>query len=412
MLNPYRGMPREIYVIFVARIINAIGAFVGPLMTIIMTQSIGLSEGKAGFYLSLLGVVCLVSSLSGGKLVDRFGRKSIIVLFTVLAAVAYFGIGFMEPTEDMIHFIIVAAAFSATTKPAYDSLIADLTTPANRSGAYALSYLGWNIGFAIGPILGGFLYRHHLSWLFFAESIAIFVTVSLIFIFIPETLGKTREEIQDEERYLERCVEGSIFKVIRQRPLLIFFALIMCGYNFTYSQWSFMLPMQIMKDYPIMGAQYFGFLAAFNGFIVMVFTPIVTRFAGHLPYLQRAVIGGMLYAVGFGMIGILHSLELLFLWAFIFTLGEIVLAITVSPFIADNTPASHRGRMTSTLAIISDAGYTLGPLGMGIALTYINMATGWIALGVSALMFTALMKMLECRERQIALHKSVKALAK
>ncbi|WP_041219729.1 MFS transporter [Desulfitobacterium dichloroeliminans] len=412
MLNPYRGMPREIYVIFVARIINAIGAFVGPLMTIIMTQSIGLSEGRAGFYLCISGIVSMLAALSGGKLVDHFGRKRIIVLFSGLAVLLYFRIGLMEPSQEMIHLIILAAALSSTTKPAYDSLIADLTTPANRSGAYSLSYMGWNIGFAIGPILGGFLYRHHLPWVFIGESLAIFLSLILIVIFIKETIAKAQEEIRDEERYLERSVEGSIFKVIRLRPLLIFFALIMFGYNFTYSQWSFMLPMQIMKDYPVMGAQYFGFVAAFNGFIVMVFTPIVTRFAGHLPYLRRAVIGGILYAVGFGMIGVLHSLEFLFLWAFIFTLGEIILAITVSPFVADNTPASHRGRMTSTLAIIFDSGYTLGPLGMGIALTYIEMGTGWIALGVSTLMFTALMKMLEYRERQITLHKRVKAIAK
>ena len=74
MLNPYRGMPKEIYVIFIARIINAIGAFVAPLMTIIMTQSIGLAEGKAGFYLSLSGGISLMAALCGGKLVDRFGR--------------------------------------------------------------------------------------------------------------------------------------------------------------------------------------------------------------------------------------------------------------------------------------------------------------------------------------------------
>lgn len=411
MLNPYRGMPKEIYVIFIARIINAIGAFVAPLMTIIMTQSIGLSEGKAGLYLSLSGGISLMAALCGGKLVDRFGRKRVILLFSGSAVLVFFRIGFMEPSLTMIHLIILAGALNSTTKPAYDSLIADLTTPANRSGAYALSYMGWNIGFAIGPVLGGFLYRHHLPWVFIGEGLAIFMSLVLIAAFIKETLEKAHEEIQDEERYLERRVEGSIFKVIRLRPLLICFALIVFGYNFTYSQWSFMLPMQVMKNYPVIGSQYFGFLAAFNGLIVIIFTPIITRLAGHLPYLRRGVMGGILYAVGFGMIGVLNSLEWLFLWAFIFTLGEIMMAITVVPFTVDNTPASHRGRMISTMAIIEDSGYTLGPLGMGIALSYISMETGWLALGASTLIFTLLMKRLEHREKTIA-RKTAKVMAK
>ena len=412
ILKPYRGMPKEIYIIFAARIIGAMGAFVAPLMTIIMTQSIGLSEGQAGFYLSLTGVAAGFGVITGGKLVDRFGRKRIILLFSGLSLILYFRVAFLEPSLTMLHLLILAGALNTTTRPAYDSLIADLTTPANRSGAYSLSYMGWNVGFAIGPILGGFLYRHHLPWVFLGESLAMLLSLILIAFFIKETITRAQDEIEEEERHLERRVEGSIFKVIRLRPILILFAFIMFGYNFTYSQWSFMLPMQIMKDYPVMGSQYYGFLAGFNGLTVIIFTPILTRLLGNLPYLRRGVIGGLFYAVGFGMIGVLHSLEFMFLWAFIFTLGEVVLAITVSPFIANNTPASHRGRMTSTIGIISDSGYTLGPLGMGMALSYISMETGWIVLGLSTLIFTSLMMVLEMRERKRACQESIKVPAK
>ncbi len=44
LIEPYVGLPKEIYVIFVARIINAFGCFVMPLLTIILKDKIGLSE--------------------------------------------------------------------------------------------------------------------------------------------------------------------------------------------------------------------------------------------------------------------------------------------------------------------------------------------------------------------------------
>jgi len=400
LLNPYRGMPREIYVIFIARIINAIGAFVMPLMTIILTQSIGLSKEMAGFYLSLAGIINLPASLIGGKLADSFGRKKVILFFDGLAIVLYLIAGWMQPSMDLVYVVILAGSAMTTAGPAHDSLIADLTTPANRSGAYALSYLGWNIGFAVGPVMGGLLYQHHLSWVFIGDALTAFLALLLILFFINETIHTTHEEIQDEERRLERREEGSIFQVLIKRPILIYFAIIMFGYNFTYSQWSFMLPMQTMEKFPANGAQYFGFVAGFNGLIVMIFTPIVTKLSEKLSHLRRAVIGGILYAIGFGMLGVLNSLFFLFVWAFVFTLGEIILAISVTPFIANHTPASHRGRMSSIIPMLSGLGFTLGPLGMGKLLNYVSIDTGWMALGISTLIFTVLMKILERAEKR------------
>lgn len=161
-----------------------------------------------------------------------------------------------------------------------------------------------------------------------------------------------------------------------------------------------MLPMQTIEQFPANGAQYFGFLAGFNGLIVMIFTPIVTQLAENLSHIRRAVIGGILYAVGFGMLGVLNSLFFLFIWAFVFTLGEIILAISVTPFIADHTPASHRGRMSAIIPMLSGLGFTLGPLGMGKVLNYVSIETGWMALGISTLVFTGFMRILQRVEKR------------
>jgi MFS family permease len=400
LLNPYRKMPREIYVIFIARIINAMGAFVMPLITIILTQSIGLSKEVAGFYLSLAGIINLPASLIGGKLADSFGRKKVIIFFNGTAILLYVLAGSMQPTMEMVYVIMLAGAAMTTAGPAHDSLIADLTTPANRSGAYALTYMGWNIGFAIGPVLGGLLYQKHLSWVFFGDALTAFLALLLIVFFIKETIHRTQEDILEEDRKLERREEGSIFRVLIKRPILIYFALINFGYNFAYSQWSFMLPMQMIQQFMDQGARYFGLVAGFNGLIVMLFTPIVTRLAAKLSNMRRMVIGGILYAIGFGMLGVLNSLLFFFIWAFVFTLGEIILAISVTPFLVNHTPVSHRGRMSAFIPMIYGLGNTLGPLGMGTMLKYISINTGWKVLGISTLIFSVFMWILETFEQR------------
>lgn len=400
LLRPYRGMPKEIYVIFIARIINAIGCFVMPLMTIILTQSIGLSREMAGFYISLAGILFLPSSMLGGKLADHLGRKRVILFFDGLAIALYVLAGFLEPSLKMVYVIMFAGAAMTAAGPAHDSLIADLTNPENRAGAYALSYMGWNMGFAIGPVLGGMLYQKHLPWVFIGDAFTALLALILVARFIPETIHRTREDLSKEGRTLEKREEGSIFSVLAKRPLLLYFALIMFGYNFAYSQWSFMLPMQAMQMYPEAGAKYFGYIAGFNGLVVMLCTPLVTKLAEKITVMRRMVLGGLFYAFGFGMLGVLNSLFFVFLWAFTFTLGEIILAISVTPFIANHTPASHRGRMNAIIPMLFNLGHTLGPVGMGLALRYVSLEAGWRGIGISTLIFALLMGGLEFYEKR------------
>lgn len=91
--------------------------------------------------------------------------------------------------------------------------------------------------------------------------------------------------------------------------------------------------------------------------------------------------GGILYAVGFGMLGIINTLAAFFVSIFIFTIGEIVLAINNAPFIANHTPASHRGRMSSILPLVMGMGNILGPMIMGNVVLFTGIEKGWLIVG-------------------------------
>lgn len=394
ILEPYMGLPREVYVIFFARMINAMGIFVFPFLSLLLTVKIGLSEAEAGFWVSLGGLMFIPASMIGGKLTDIIGRRKIIIVFDTLAALSYFSCSFIEPSMTMIYLILLAVMFMGMADPAHNSIIADITTPENRAGAYSLSYMGFNIGFALGPAIGGLLFENHLKLFFQIDAITAFIATLLVFIFVGETFGKTKENF-GEERKLEQRVEGSIFKVLLSRPILLYFAVVLFGYNFVYSQWSFLLPIHATHNFAEAGPALYGKLASFNGIIVMVFTPILTYLFMQQKNIRRIVYGGMLYVIGFGMLGFISTKPAFVLSVFIFTLGEILITISYMPFIANHTPASHRGRMNSVLPIIMGLGFTLGPVGMGNILKYYSIEQAWQTVGLLMIISTTLMFLLE-----------------
>lgn len=382
LLEPYLGLPREVYVIFASRIVNGIGCFVSPFLTLILTKKIGLDSDAAGLYMSAAGLLFMPASIVGGKLADTIGRRKVIVIFDALAIMVYFVCGFVEPSMTMVYLIMAAGMFMSGAGPAHDSLMADLTTPENRNGAYALSYMGWNIGFSIGPLLAGMLFENYLSWIFIGDAITAFLSLMLIIFFVKETIQDTKNAVVDEGRSMERREHGSIIHVLLRRPALLIFALVILGYNFTYAEWGFMLPMHAGQNFGINGATYYGYMASFNGIVVIAFTPLITWLLRKAVHMKKIIMGGLLYCVGFGMLGFYSALPAFFISVFIFTIGEIVLSISVMPFIADNTPMSHRGRMSGVLGIMFGAGYNLSPMVMGTVMKSIGIEAAWIYLGI------------------------------
>lgn len=50
LFKVYRGLPTAVYAIFLARIVNSLGSFVYPFLTLFLTTKLGMSEAEPGFF--------------------------------------------------------------------------------------------------------------------------------------------------------------------------------------------------------------------------------------------------------------------------------------------------------------------------------------------------------------------------
>jgi len=403
LLSPYRGLRREIYIIFISKTINAMGALIFPFMTLLLSTKIGLSGAETGFYMTLTGLFYAPASLLGGKMADTFGRKRILIIFELLAAASYIICIFLTPGMTMVYVLMSASFFFGIAGPSHDAMTADLTTPDQREGAYSLNYLGFNLGFAFAQVLAGFLFKDHLAVMFIIDAVTALLGILMIGMFVKETMGK---EISHENAAEERS-EKSIVSVLFSRPVLIFFALASFGYKFVYSQWPFMIPLHTEASFPGEGARLFGILGSFNALIVVICTPIITAMFKDRTNIRRIFYAGILFTIGFGMLGFISIKSAFFISVFIFTIGEILEAISTMPYIMNHTPASHRGRMSSIIPMIIGAGYSAGPIIMGSILDKRGFQFSWIAAASVVLLSTIAMKLIDLAgDRQTGIIKS------
>lgn len=378
LLKTYKGLPKEIYILFFGKIINCIGSFIYPLLSLILTQKIGLSIAEAGLVITLSGIFQAPCMIVGGKLVDTYGAKKILVIFETISAFLFIICGLIPPSHIMIVVIIAASCVSSMAGSCFDTIIANITTDENRKASFSLTYIGLNLGFAIGPAIGGFLLTNHLPIIFIGDALTTLVAIVLVAFFIDEK----NVRISHNDSVMEEKTEGSLLKVFKERPILIYFSLLMLTFQIAYSQFSFSMPLQVNKVFGnVNGPKYYGFLASFNGVIVILLTPLITSLTKKFRIISVMACGGLLYAVSLAVCGFSNNIVVFFIIVAAYTSGEILIAINDGTFIANLSPASHRGRISSVIPIIIGAGYMFGPTLMGLLTNTIGMTKSFIVIG-------------------------------
>lgn len=397
IFKTYKGLEKEIYILFIGRIVNSLGAFVHPLMALILTQKIGMEVSEAGMFVTMLSVFQAPCMILGGKLADSIGRKKVIIIFQLMGAITLISCGFMKPSVLMAKLMILSSCFYSISSPAFEALNADITNVDNRKASYSLLYMGTNIGFCIGPIIGGLLYENYLPIIFIGDGITTLLALILIIIFVKEGIKNSSndESTKGYKNDLESSVDGSVFKVLLKRPELLFFAMGILMYYFAYSQWGFALPIQLKNVFLEDGAKFYGILGGLNGIIVIILTPVLTSITKEINILKVVSIGGVFYSIAFAMFGFANSYIIFIIGIIIMTIGEILITINQGTFIANNTPSSHRGRISSILPLISGFGFAVGPMIMGDIIEKYNYLTGWIIISIISVIGVSIMIFLE-----------------
>jgi MFS family permease len=389
MINLYKGLPRPVYVLFFATIINGVGIFVYPFLVLLLTKHLGYSDAWAGAFMSIAAVAYLPGSFIGGKLADKIGRKKVMVIGQLLGNVMFLICGFLGKSHYVPLFIILNLLFDGAVDPARSALMTDVTNPENRQVSFSFNYLGHNMGFAIGPIVAGFLFYRAPNWIFFGNAIVSTISIIFVAFMVPES-KPDQKAIEDsyETDSLERGHRGGLIKALMSRPRIVALALCITFFSFAYSQSLFALPLYTTQLFGEAGATLYGSMMSLNAIVVVVSNAFIVMALRKYHPLRNIALAGLLYAIGFSFLGLAKAPMWLYLLAVIFTLGEVIDATNSHYYIANNTPISHRARFSAILPVIMGFGHGIAPLVGGQISTRFGLQYVWFTVGASAIIGT------------------------
>lgn len=388
----YQGLKREVYILCFGRFVTAMGSLIWPMLTLILKSKLNFNAEQVAMWFLIFGILQLPFGLIGGKLTDKYNKRNLILVFDLVSVALYIVTAILPLSTVSLCIYFIGSLFQHMEWPAYDSLIAELTSDHDREKAYSLQYLASNLGVVFAPTLGGLLFNNYLWLSFLIAGLAVFSSTILIYLFVPKTI----EKLTNNNTYEER-LEGTLLDILKTRKILFVYIVICCISAIIYAQFNYLLPIQMDEIFLEQGAVFFGMLTSINGAVVICFTPVLTQLTLHWGDLRRIIAGVFLEVIGLcSFFFYRDGLVLYIISMIIFTLGEILHTLGSSPYISKRIPSSHRGRFTSINNIFTTMSSSFGNTIVGKIVVLYSFKEGWY---VVAVIGTVLMIILSVYQR-------------
>ena len=353
------GYPRQFWTLFWGQLINSTGnAMVWPFLTIYMREHLSVPLTTITLLFTLNAAAGVLATSIAGPAVDRFGRKSVMVLSMLGSCLVFLA---ATRADTLAAWAVLMAALGVIW-PLYrvgaDAMVADMIDPARRAGAYALLRVVSNLGIAVGPMVGGFISGISYTYAFLAAAGANLIFFVLILARVKETLPPRQESIEHVK------TDRGYGPVLRDRGFLVFCAVYVLA-TMPAPMMMMLLPVYAKENFGVPVSQY-GFIMATNAIMVVLFQYSVTRKSEDFPPLRVLALGALLYAAGVGSVALGQGAPAFVVSMAILTLGELLLVPTATALAANLAPPDMRGRYMGIFGLTWSIGFGIAPVIGGV----------------------------------------------
>src|SRR6478672_3798324 len=182
--NAYTGLTKSIWWLSLVIFVNRCGTMVIPFLTVYLTFK-GFSLEEAGYVMAAFGAGAIVGSYIGGRLTDKFGFFYVQFFSLLMNGILFIVLGQMHTILQFVVCIFILSSLGESFRPANAAAIAHYSTEDNRIRSYSLNRLAINLGWSIGPAIGGLLASINYSWLFIVDGATCIAASLLLYKVLP-----------------------------------------------------------------------------------------------------------------------------------------------------------------------------------------------------------------------------------
>lgn len=369
-------------------VVNATGfGMVVPFMSIYFHKVLGVPMRYVALLFLATAVVRSISGALSGRLSDRVGRKPLLVVSPAARGLSFFAVAYL--VSQRAPFIPTAAVLvstfflAAAYQPVAQSVVADVIPEKRRLQAYAWTRVAMNVGWALGPALGGYISQVSFSLLFVIGGILGATTALLVGLMIPETAPVKVDAKGREVSASETPAAGSLTAAppgtLPRKSFAARFLEPLHNRRFVHyslgTLFMYLIMAQLVATLPIyvvetagLDQNQLGHLYALNGLLVVLFQTTVTRGLGRFPIIAVQAVGSMAYAAIYFLFSQAWTFPAFLGLIGVLTFAEMAVTPGTVTVVSHLAPRESMGNYMGIFGLFSNSAWSFGPFIGGLLL--------------------------------------------
>jgi predicted MFS family arabinose efflux permease len=360
--NSFSNLNRNAWILSIAMFINRSGSMVLLFTSLYLTRDLHFTIGQAGLIMSFYGVGSVLGSYLGGWLTDRKSHFDIMVFSLIASGLILFLMLWVTSFAAIASVIFMYALASDMFRPANAAAIAGYSTPENRTRSVSLVRLAINLGFTVGPAIGGFIAFHFgYKLLFIIDASTSFAAAWMLFAYLPRNAQTTSHH----DNIVLNDRSTSAYRDYRY----LFFILLVALWGTCFFQLFASVP-QYFNKVCHYNEDTIGLLLALNGILVVVIEmPLVAILEKKKKIFSHIIKGTLCLPVAFAILMFGKGLIIFaVLYTLIITIAEILAMPFMMNYVLSRPKKERHGQYSALYSISFGLSIIAAPaLGLGIA---------------------------------------------
>lgn len=348
--SAFMGLSGATWWLALVMFVNRAGTMVIPFMAVYLREEKHFSIATAGWVIAFFGMGAIPGNFIGGQLTDKIGFSKIQFWSLFLNGILFIVLGQLQTFWQMSICMVAIGVVGEAFRPANAAAIAYYSLPENRTRSYSLSRLAVNLGFSIGPAMGGLLPFQYLFW---ADGITCMLAAILLRIALPPAMISNRKNAADKKQHVVSVWKDEVYL----RFTFFIFLSALC-----FLQMFSLLPV-FFNEQLHLSKQVIGLVLALNGFIIVIVEMVlVFKLEGRRSPVQYISLGALFIGCSYLMLNLpLEGLSLALLAMIMITVGEMFMFPFVNAFWISRSNEYNRGQYAALFTMSFALGQVLAP---------------------------------------------------
>lgn len=376
--NSFKGLSKESWMLALVMLINRSGSMVLPFLGVYMTNHLHFSIENTGIVLSFFGIGSVIGSWLGGFITDKIGEYKVQSLSLLLSVPLFCLIPVFKTEAGVAAIILLQSIVSDAFRPANSVAITKYAKPENITRAFSLNRMAVNLGFSIGPALGGILSAISYEFLFLSNALTALLAGIMYIVFFRKRNRLARIKAKKIKEVIEIKKENSPY---RDRKFLIY-----CFFCMLFSICFFQLFSTLTifyKDTAHLSQQNIGYILGYSGFLVVLLEMGLVQVAEkYFSLATTMLLGTFICGLSYAMLGFDHHILTLVVSMSLLCVGEIWALPFMSTITALRAGKNNKGAYMGLNGISFSIAFIITPYVGTLIADKFGFSALWIGTGI------------------------------